>query len=135
MNVTQMEITVRCTEIDVNGHVNNAKYLEYYEWGREEWFERQGLDYQTLKDLGAVTVVARAEVDYHQAAHQNDRLIVTTWLERVGRTSLRMRQRITGSFGVLVGEALFVIVTVSPETGRPVPVPEPLRALAAASGT
>ncbi|WP_367307402.1 acyl-CoA thioesterase [Alicyclobacillus acidocaldarius] len=131
MNVTQMEIVVRCTEIDVNGHVNNAKYLEYYEWGREDWFEQQGLDYHTLKSLGAVTVVARAEVDYHQAAHQNDRLTITTWLERVGRTSLRMRQRITGPFGALVSEALFVIVTVSPDTGKPVLVPERLRVLAA----
>ncbi|WP_206881287.1 acyl-CoA thioesterase [Alicyclobacillus mali (ex Roth et al. 2021)] len=131
MNLTQMEIVVRCTEIDVNGHVNNAKYLEYYEWGREDWFEQQGLDYHTMKGLGAVTVVARAEVDYHQAAHQNDRLVITTWLDGVGRTSLRMRQRLTGPFGALVGEALFIIVTVSPETGKPVLVPEPLRALAA----
>ena len=26
---TSLDIVVRPTEIDVNGHVNNAKYLEY----------------------------------------------------------------------------------------------------------
>src|SRR6516165_4819088 len=26
---TSLEIVVRCTEIDVNGHVNNAKFVEY----------------------------------------------------------------------------------------------------------
>jgi acyl-CoA thioester hydrolase/thioesterase-3 len=30
---TSLNIIVRPTEIDVNGHVNNAKYLEYLEWG------------------------------------------------------------------------------------------------------
>ncbi len=33
---TAYEIVVRPTEVDVNGHVNNAKYVEYMEWGREE---------------------------------------------------------------------------------------------------
>ena len=36
---TSLEIVVRPTEVDVNGHVNNAKYVEYMEWGREEWYE------------------------------------------------------------------------------------------------
>ena len=30
---TAHEIVVRPTEVDVNGHVNNAKYVEYMEWG------------------------------------------------------------------------------------------------------
>jgi acyl-CoA thioesterase FadM len=29
---TALTIIVRSTEIDINGHVNNAKYLEYLEW-------------------------------------------------------------------------------------------------------
>ena len=33
---TAHEIVVRPTEVDVNGHVNNAKYVEHMEWGREE---------------------------------------------------------------------------------------------------
>ena len=41
-----LETVVRCTEIDVNGHVNNAKYVEYLEWGREEWYERRGFPYE-----------------------------------------------------------------------------------------
>ena len=32
-----LEIVVRWTELDVNGHVNNVKCLEYPEWGRHEW--------------------------------------------------------------------------------------------------
>jgi acyl-CoA thioesterase FadM len=31
-----LETVVRCTDSDVNGHVKNAKCVEYLEWGRED---------------------------------------------------------------------------------------------------
>ncbi|MFB5192476.1 acyl-CoA thioesterase [Alicyclobacillus fastidiosus] len=124
MTVTQITTPVRCTEIDVNGHVNNAKYLEYYEWGREDWYEQHNLPYDTLRDAGVVTVVARAEVDYRHPARQNDQLTITSWVTQVGRKSFRMKQQITGTNGNLISEAIFVIVTVDPETGQTVPVPD-----------
>ncbi|EPZ46315.1 acyl-CoA thioesterase [Alicyclobacillus acidoterrestris] len=124
MAVTQITILVRSTEIDVNGHVNNAKYLEYYEWGREDWYEQHGLPYDTLREAGVITVVARAEVDYRSPAKQNDQLTITSWVSQIGRKSFRMKQRITGTNGHLISEAVFVIVTVHPETGIPVPVPD-----------
>ena len=30
------ETAVRCTEVDVTDHMNNARYVAYLEWGREE---------------------------------------------------------------------------------------------------
>jgi thioesterase III len=33
---TAIQIEVRPTELDNMGHVNNAKFLEYMEWGRED---------------------------------------------------------------------------------------------------
>lgn len=45
---SSLPIIVRSTEIEVNGHVNNAKYLEYFEWGREEWYEQCALPYETF---------------------------------------------------------------------------------------
>ena len=38
-----LEVVVRCTEIDVNGHVNNARYVEYLEWGNPN--EKAAFDY------------------------------------------------------------------------------------------
>ena len=46
-----LETVVRCTEIDINDHVNNAKFVEYLEWGREEWYERHGFPYDCLRGL------------------------------------------------------------------------------------
>jgi YbgC/YbaW family acyl-CoA thioester hydrolase len=54
-----LETVVRCTEIDINGHVNNARYVEYLEWGREEWYEAHDFPYARLLTLGAISVVVR----------------------------------------------------------------------------
>jgi thioesterase III len=126
-----LEISVRSTEMDVNGHVNNAKFLEYLEWGRENWYESQGLDYQTLKKAGIVTVVVHVSADYKREAIQNDKLSIHSWLHRVGNTSFTMKQNIWNQRQETVLSAEFVIVTVHPDTRLPVRVPELLRQLIA----
>jgi thioesterase III len=125
--LSEIEIIVRSTEIDVNGHVNNAKFLEYLEWGREDWYEQHGLDYDTLKALGAVTVVVHVSANYRREAVQNDRLRIQTQLTEVGNTSFKMKQWIYNQRDELVLDAEFVIVTVDPETHQKVRVPEAIR--------
>lgn len=128
-NLTEIEIMVRSTEIDVNAHVNNAKYLEYLEWGREDWFERLELDYDTLKRMDVVTVVAHISVDYRREAVQNDHLQISTWLDDVRNTSLTMKQVIRNQHGATVTEAEVVIVTVRDSDHQKVRVPDVLRDL------
>lgn len=122
-----IRIQVRSTEIDVNGHVNNAKYLEYLEWGREDWYEETGLDYQTLTNIGISTVVAHVSANYRHEAVQNDTLTITTWLEEVRNTSLVMAQTIYNQRVELVLDASFVLVCVDPTTHTKVRVPDAIR--------
>ncbi len=123
----EIEIVVRSTEIDVNGHVNNAKYLEYLEWGREDWFEQHGLDYETLKAAGAVTVVVHVSASYRKESVQNDRLRIRTSIGEIGNTSFRMLQQIVNQRDEPVIDAEFVIVTVNPETHEKTRVPDVIR--------
>jgi YbgC/YbaW family acyl-CoA thioester hydrolase len=119
-----LETVVRCTEIDVNGHVNNAKYVEYLEWGREEWYDRQGFDYDRLKGLGAVTVVVNLNLNLRLPCHQGDRLRIVIWPQRRGRTSFALAQRIEKADGSVAADAVVTIVTVDPDTRRPRPLLE-----------
>ena len=128
-HINVIDIVVRSTEIDVNGHVNNAKYLEYLEWGREDWYEQFGLDYDTLKRMDVVTVVAHISADYRAEAVQNDHLRIKTWLDRVGNSSMTMKQSITNQKDILVLDASVVIVTVSASTHEKIRVPDALRKL------
>jgi thioesterase III len=119
-----LETVVRCTEIDVNGHLNNAKYVEYLEWGREEWYERQGFPYDRLLGLGAITVVVNLNLNLRQPCRQGDRLRIATRPERRGRTSFALGQRIERADGTLVADAVVTLVTIDPDTRRARPLPE-----------
>jgi len=124
---SEISIHVRCTEIDVNGHVNNAKYLEYLEWGREDWYEQFALDYNALKELGIATVVARVTANYRRESKQNDALRIRTHLAKVGNTSCSMVQTIWNQDDMLIVDAEFIVVTVDTQTRTPVPVPNVMR--------
>jgi YbgC/YbaW family acyl-CoA thioester hydrolase len=118
-----LETVVRCTEIDVNGHVNNAKYVEYLEWGREEWYDRHGFDYDRLRGLGAVTVVVNVNLNLRRPCRQGDRLRIVTWPRRRGRTSFALAQRIERADGP-AADAVVTLVTIDPDTRRARPLPE-----------
>jgi YbgC/YbaW family acyl-CoA thioester hydrolase len=132
---SEIEIIVRSTEIDVNGHVNNAKYLEYLEWGREDWYEQLGLDYYTLKQMGFLTVVVHISADYRREALQNDRLRIRTVVDRVGNTSFVMKQTIDNQRGERVMDAEVVLVTIDPVTRQKVRVPDVIRQHAVHAGS
>jgi thioesterase-3 len=124
--MTELEIVVRPTEIDVNGHVNNAKYVEYLEWGREDWYERNGLPYQRILELGAVTVTVHLDLNFRRECRQGEVLVIGTRPERLGRTSFALRQEIRRRDGPLVVDAVVTLVTIDPATRRARPVPEEL---------
>jgi YbgC/YbaW family acyl-CoA thioester hydrolase len=123
------ETVVRCTETDVNGHLNNAKFVEYLEWGREEWYESHGFAYDRLEELGAITVVVNINLNYRQPCHQGDRLRIITSPLRRGHSSFALAQQIEKSDGTVAADGVVTIVTVDPDTRRAVPLPEELAGL------
>jgi thioesterase III len=123
---TSLEIVVRPTEIDVNGHVNNAKYVEYLEWGREEWYERNGLPYERLFELGAVTVTVNLNLNFRKECRQGEVLVILTRPERLGRTSFALSQEIRKRTGEVAADAVVTIVTIDPATRTSRPVPHEL---------
>jgi thioesterase III len=119
-----LEIVVRWTELDVNGHVNNVKYVEYLEWGRHEWCDRHGFAYDRLKNLGVIAVVVNVNLNYRQPCRQGDRLRIVTWPRDRGHTSFTFAHRIDRADGTAAAEGVITMVTVDPDTRRPVPLPE-----------
>src|SRR5881392_3716374 len=113
-----LEIVVRSTEIDVNSHVNNAKYLEYLEWGRESWFEKAGLYYDEFLKMGIQTVTVNITINYRNECKQNDRLCIKTRPEKIGRTSYVLEQEIYNQNGVKCADALITSVTMDAKTRK-----------------
>ena len=127
---SRVSLIVRSTAIDVNGHVNNAKYLEYIEWGREAFYEQAGLSYETLLQQGVITVSVNININYRREAKQNDELTVITRPGRIGRSSFTMEQTLLRERDdVLIADASVTLVTVDAATRASVPVPATLRRL------
>lgn len=124
---TKLAIIVRSTEIDVNGHVNNAKYLEYLEWGREEWYEACELSYEAFGALGIQTVTVNININYRKECKQGEHLTVSCRPEKIGNTSYVLRQEIHNGHGELCADALVTSVTMDSVTRKSREAPAALR--------
>ncbi|MEA1923876.1 MAG: thioesterase family protein [Pseudomonadota bacterium] len=73
-----LEIKVRSTHIDVMGHVNNAKYVEFLEWGRVDEIEKKGIDIWEMVKRGLGFAVVNLNIHYRKEAFTGDILLVKT---------------------------------------------------------
>ena len=86
---------VRVYELDANGHVNNAVYLNYAEQVAVEHAEALGLGRKFTADHGAAWVVRRHEILFRQPAAYGDELELTTRLESLKGASGMRRTSVT----------------------------------------
>jgi 3-oxoadipate enol-lactonase len=123
-----IETTIYSYECDPFGHLNQAAYLQVFERARWEILTRgPGAD---LFDRNRVwPAVRRATVDYLLPAFPGDVLKVDAEVEKVGGTSLEMRQRaVRVKDGKLLAELHIVFVMIDAE-GRPRQLPEEIAAI------
>jgi acyl-CoA thioester hydrolase len=82
-------MTVRYGDMDSLGHVNNAKYLTYFEQARISYIHERGLWDGTLSAVGMI--VGRITVDYKQPISAKDGTIaIWTRVCRLGNKSFDM---------------------------------------------
>lgn len=74
----EMGLTVRKTETDELGHVNNAVYLQYAEVVARAHSDSTGLTLERYREIGGFFVVHRHEVDYLRPAHAGESLVLKT---------------------------------------------------------
>jgi acyl-CoA thioester hydrolase len=116
---------VRFSDVDAYGHVNNVKYLEYFQEARISCLGRL----RGRLDLDAIPsmVVAQADVSYRRPIlFRAEPYDAWTWVSRVGRTSLTMESEIVAG-GDRLARARHVMVFFDGATGRSVEPPAELR--------
>ena len=88
-----IEIKVRGYHLDLYGHVNNARYLEFLEEARWGYFEDTiGLD--RFVASGLAFVVVNININYRRPAYMNETIQVQTWVKSVSNRSAVVAQRI-----------------------------------------
>lgn len=78
----QIALSVRDYECDIQGIVNNAVYLNYFEHARHEYLHHVGLDFKSLLSQNIVLVATRIEVDYKKSLKGGDVFTVTVALTK-----------------------------------------------------
>ncbi len=119
-----IEIKVFGFHLDLYGHVNNARYLEFLEQGRWELFESTDLP-ELFKEKGWGFAAVNINIDYRYPAGYGETLLVTTSMKKIGNKSAVFHQLVTiKGRETVVAEADVTFVILDLSTGRAVPVDE-----------
>lgn len=113
-----LDLKVRDYELDAQGLVNNAVYLNYLEHCRHEFLLAQGIDFVRLAREKVFLVVVRAEIDYKSPLRGGDEFQVRLDLERLSPLRFAFLQEIRCRDGRLILTAR-VIGTAVNDKGRP----------------
>jgi YbgC/YbaW family acyl-CoA thioester hydrolase len=112
-------IEIRWSDVDAYMHVNNAVYATYLEECRDEWVDR------VLAGIGDAWdyVLARVAIDFRRELRLEDEgVVVSCTVERIGTSSLTLREEIRTRDGELSAEAEAVLVARDRESGRSRPL-------------
>lgn len=119
MKRVRTPIDVRFCDTDLIGHVNNTKIAQYAESGRIGFFREVGVEGSTL-------ILAHLSLDFTAQIHLEDEVVIETWCEQVGNTSIRLRQELFAA-GHVAARIAAVVLTFDYDTNAPTRVPDELR--------
>lgn len=113
------EIKVRGYHADFYGHVNNAKYLEFFEEDRWAQLESK-IDLKKWAAQGIIFLVVNINVNYRLAVPVGETLLVTTDVEKIGKRSVVLQQKILLKESRKVAADALVTFVISDKSGRAV---------------
>lgn len=124
-------ISVRWRDLDAFNHVNNATYLTYLEEARLQWLRHVP---DALPSEQAAPVLAASQLNYRSPINWPAQLDVQLSCARLGNSSITLAHRIVDANQPehLYCDGSVTMVWINPASGKPVPLPEGLRAAAAA---
>ena len=111
-------LPLRFRDLDAFGHVYHAEYLTLLDEARTRWFR----EVLALDEPGSY-VVARIEIDYDSSLVLDDREAGFAFeVERIGTSSLTLRETVRAPDGRVVARARSVTVRRDPVAGTSRPL-------------
>jgi acyl-CoA thioester hydrolase len=127
MHDTRTAYRVPYADVDQMGVVYYARYLEYFERGRNELLREHHLPYSTLERDGVMLPVIEAHVEYLKPARYDDALVIVARVTAVQGIRIQMACEIWRDDTLLVRGHTWHACTST--TGRPCRMPAALAAL------
>ena len=115
--------------IDELGHVNNLKYIAWMQEIAIQHSAAQGWPVERYLQSGAVWVVRSHFVTYIRPAFAGETITLQTWVSEIKqRSSLRRYLVVRAEDQIVLVEAETNWVYIDRQSGRPVRIPDDLRA-------
>jgi len=119
---------VRYGDLDPQGHVNNAKYLTYFEQARVYYLIHLGLfgKDQSFMDIGLI--VADIHIKYNAPTHYGDEIKTGVRMAKIGNKSIIFEQVVVDAkTGTEMAKGEVVMVTFDYRAKKTIRVPDEWR--------
>jgi acyl-CoA thioester hydrolase len=122
MKVTS-DLIVRTYECDSYGHVNNAVYVNYLEYGRMQFLNGINFDYKEMIKAGYFIYITHIDIHYRASAFLMDKLFIDVEPVETGAIKGTLHQVIRKEDGTVCVDADVTWATVNTQ-GRPSRLPK-----------
>ncbi len=100
------------------GIVHHSSYVVWMEMGRTEFMRAHGFTYRQLEEMGVLLPVLEINLRYRQSAYYDDELRITTWVEELTRTKIKLVYSITRTSDERLLTEAYSIHTYAGRDGR-----------------
>lgn len=121
-------IEIRYSDLDPQGHVNNARFLTYFEQARVNYLIHLGLfdKEQSFMEIGII--IADAHVTFKEPLYFRTDAQVGVRISRIGNKSMQMEYTLRDmDTGLEVASGATAVVTFDYATHQTIPVPDTWR--------
>ena len=121
-------IEVRYGDLDPQGHLNNAKYLTYFETGRINYFTHLGIFTPGQSFLDVNVILAEARVTFHAAVRYGTPVKVGVRTSKMGNKSMTVDQNIVhAETGEVLASGQVILVAFDYHTNKSIPISDVMR--------
>lgn len=128
----EVKLRVRYADTDQMGFVYYGNYAAFYEVARIESFRNLGFSYKNLESSGVGMPVLHMQSSYHVPARYDDLLKIIISIPEMPRARIRYEYEIYNEEAQLLNTGETTLAFINMSNGRPVKIPENLKALISA---
>lgn len=123
-----LNVVVAEADIDELGHASNIAYVRWIQDAALAHSVGVGLGFEEYRKLGGIFFVRRHEIDYLRPVLRGDPLELRTWIDSVAAAKCVRSTEIATQDGTIVCEARTTWGFVDLGSGRPIRIPQAVRA-------
>ena len=121
-------IEVRYGDLDPQGHLNNAKYLTYFEQARVHYFIHLGLFTEDQSFMDLSEILAEVRVTFHAPVQFGMPIKVGVHISKLGNKSMTMEQNIVhAESGEVLASGQVILVAFDYHQNKTIPIPDAWR--------